>query len=226
MNTSRTYRALKVRALSCVRCRRPVHLSLTLPRFTSNSDVAFRQATDPLCLPAPPEAPVIEGVQEGKSVTRDNRSKVSGRLLPVRWSRTCPPLCDQPTMSMCLQVATCETRNGYPRPTITWYRNQVPLIPATERERTKGLRLSALFAPLVLRSFSSDRTGVNVLTLVTRDSRDFYSVESTLEYKVRREDKDAHFSCEVTFSVPGAVRTMESSSINITVHCKFTSNHQ
>ncbi|XP_078480871.1 LOW QUALITY PROTEIN: cell surface glycoprotein MUC18-like [Lampetra planeri] len=113
---------------------------------------------------APPEAPVIEVVQEGTSVTREKPSK----------------------------VASCETRNGFPKPNITWYRNQVPLTPATER--------------------------VNVLTLVTRDSRDFYSVQSTLEYRVQREDKDAHFSCEVTFSVPGAVRTAESSSINITVH--------
>lgn len=56
--------------------------------------------------------------------------------------------------------------------------------------------------------------------LVTRESSGFYSVQSKLMYKVLKEDKDAHFSCEVSFFVPGAVRTVESSSINITVHCE------
>lgn len=63
---------------------------------------------------------------------------------------------------------------------------------------------------------------VNVLILVTRESSGFYSVQSTLEYKVMKEDKDARFSCEVSFFVPAAVRTVESNSINITVHCEFT----
>lgn len=62
---------------------------------------------------------------------------------------------------------------------------------------------------------------VNVLILVTRESSGFYSVQSTLEYKVAKEDKDAHFSCEVSFFVPAAIRTVESNSVNITVHCKF-----
>lgn len=64
---------------------------------------------------------------------------------------------------------------------------------------------------------------VNVLILVTRESSGFYSVQSTLEYKVIKEDKDSFFSCEVSFSVPGAIRTMESHSINVTVHCESIS---
>lgn len=63
---------------------------------------------------------------------------------------------------------------------------------------------------------------VNVLTLVMRKSSGFYSVQSTLEYKVAKEDKDARFSCEVSFFVPGAIRTVESSSVNITVHCEWS----
>lgn len=62
----------------------------------------------------------------------------------------------------------------------------------------------------------------NVLTLVSQQSSGFISVQSTLEYKVIKEDKDARFSCEVSFFVPGAIRTVESNSINITVHCKLT----
>lgn len=59
--------------------------------------------------------------------------------------------------------------------------------------------------------------------LVTRESSGFYSVQSTLVYKVLKEDKDAQFSCEVSFFVPGAIRTIESSSINVTVHCESVS---
>lgn len=61
-----------------------------------------------------------------------------------------------------------------------------------------------------------------MLILVTREPSAFFSVQSTLEYKVIKEDKDAYFSCEVSFYVPGAVRTVESSAINITVHCELT----
>ncbi|XP_037605561.1 cell surface glycoprotein MUC18 isoform X2 [Sebastes umbrosus] len=117
---------------------------------------------------APPEAPVIEGVLPGISVTNEVPSK----------------------------VASCEARNGFPKPNITWYRNSIPLMSAPGH--------------------------VNVLILVTRESSNFYSVQSTLEYKVVKEDKDAHFSCEVSFFVPGAIRTVESNSINITVHYPTT----
>ncbi|KAM4547357.1 cell surface glycoprotein MUC18 isoform 2-T2 [Fundulus diaphanus] len=117
---------------------------------------------------APPEAPVIEGIPTGISVTNTMPSK----------------------------VASCEARNGFPKPNITWYRNDEPLIPAAGQ--------------------------VNMIILVTRESRGFYSVQSTLEYKLTKEDKDSRFSCEVSFSVPGAIRTMESHSINVTVHYPTT----
>ncbi|KAA8586549.1 hypothetical protein FQN60_000385, partial [Etheostoma spectabile] len=112
---------------------------------------------------------VIEGVTTGISVTNKVPSK----------------------------VASCEARNGYPKPNITWYRNSMPLM------NTPGY--------------------VNVLILVTRKSNvSGVSVQSTLNYKVVKEDKDAHFSCEVSFFVPGAIRTVESNSINITVHYPTT----
>jgi len=65
---------------------------------------------------------------------------------------------------------------------------------------------------------------VNVVTLVTRESSGLYTVQSDLHYKVTKDDKDAHFSCEVSYFVPGAVRTSESKGINITVHCKSLYN--
>ncbi|KAM3601646.1 uncharacterized protein V6R79_016003 [Siganus canaliculatus] len=117
---------------------------------------------------APPQAPVIEGVVTGISVTSDAPSK----------------------------IASCEVRNGFPKPNITWYRNNMPLM--------------------------SSPGHVNVLILVTREYSGFYSIQSTLEYKVVKEDKDAHFTCEVSYFVPAAVRTMASSSVNVTVHYPTT----
>ncbi|KAF0023032.1 hypothetical protein F2P81_025013 [Scophthalmus maximus] len=112
---------------------------------------------------APPEAPVIEGVTAAISVTND---------LPS-------------------EVATCVTKNGYPRPKFTWYRNNVPLM--------------------------ADRDDLDMLTL-SWESQGLYTVQSTLQYKVTKEDKDAEFSCEVSFLVPGTIRRVKSSSVNVTVH--------
>uniref|UniRef100_A0A8C2WN93 Melanoma cell adhesion molecule a n=1 Tax=Cyclopterus lumpus TaxID=8103 RepID=A0A8C2WN93_CYCLU len=102
----------------------------------------------------------------------------------------------KPTLFKGIHVASCEARSGFPKPNITWYRNAVPLASAPGH--------------------------VNVLILVTQQSSGFFSVQSTLEFKVGKEDKDAHFSCEVSFFVPGAIRTVESNSINITVHYPTT----
>ncbi|XP_056141463.1 cell surface glycoprotein MUC18-like [Lampris incognitus] len=99
------------------------------------------------------------------------------------------------TNEMPSKVASCEVQNGFPKPNITWHRNGIPLMPAQGR--------------------------VNVVTLVTRESG-FYTVQSELHYKVTKEDKDSHFSCEVSFFVPGAIRTVESVEINITVHYPTT----
>ncbi|CAF87785.1 unnamed protein product, partial [Tetraodon nigroviridis] len=50
--------------------------------------------------PAPPQAPVIEGVLAGIAASSDGLSK----------------------------VASCEALNGFPKPNITWYRNNAPLV--------------------------------------------------------------------------------------------------
>ncbi|RVE64293.1 hypothetical protein OJAV_G00144110 [Oryzias javanicus] len=116
----------------------------------------------------PPESPVIEGVLTGISVTKKGLSK----------------------------VASCEVRNGFPKPNIIWYRNEEALTPVPDK--------------------------ANILILVTRESSGFYSVQSTLEYKVEREDENSLFVCEVSFAVPGAIRTTSTHAVNITVHYPTT----
>uniref|UniRef100_A0A8C7ZTW8 Melanoma cell adhesion molecule a n=1 Tax=Oryzias sinensis TaxID=183150 RepID=A0A8C7ZTW8_9TELE len=95
-----------------------------------------------------------------------------------------------------LQVASCEVRNGFPKPNITWYKNEKYLTPVPDK--------------------------ANILILVTRESSGFYSVQSTLDYKVEKEDKNSLFLCEVSFAVPGAIRTTNTRAINITVHYPTT----
>ncbi|KAF7652907.1 hypothetical protein LDENG_00090740, partial [Lucifuga dentata] len=90
------------------------------------------------------------------------------------------------------KVASCEARHSFPKSNITWYRNNKPLY--------------------------SNKIDINVLILVTLESSGLYSVQSTLELKVKKEDKDAVFSCEVSFFTPGEIRRFTSSSVNITVH--------
>ncbi|XP_062844705.1 cell surface glycoprotein MUC18 isoform X2 [Trichomycterus rosablanca] len=116
----------------------------------------------------PPESPVIEAVVTGVSVTN---------TLPTK-------------------IATCETRKGFPRPNITWYRKYEQLHPRNGQ--------------------------VNVVTLVTKDSSGLYAVQSELQYKVTKEDMDALFSCEISYHVPGEVQTAGSKSVNITVHYPTT----
>ncbi|XP_076867199.1 cell surface glycoprotein MUC18 isoform X1 [Brachyhypopomus gauderio] len=112
----------------------------------------------------PPEEPVIEAVQSGVSVKNTLPSK----------------------------IATCEVREAFPKPNITWYRNNKALHPEKGR--------------------------VNVVTLVTVDASGLYAVQSELQYKVEREDQESLFFCELHYQVPGAVRTARSRSINVTVH--------
>ncbi|KAF3700554.1 Cell surface glycoprotein MUC18 [Channa argus] len=126
--------------------------------------VGFAQGTTHLRVFAPPDAPVIKGVMTGISVTNEMPSK----------------------------VASCEVRNSFPEPNITWYKNSMPLMSSAGHAN------------------------------VSRDPRGFFSVQSTLEYKAVREDEDAYFSCEVSFFVPGGVRTLESNSVNITVYYPST----
>uniref|UniRef100_A0A667XS36 Melanoma cell adhesion molecule b n=1 Tax=Myripristis murdjan TaxID=586833 RepID=A0A667XS36_9TELE len=115
-----------------------------------------------------PELPSIERVHTGISVSNDNPSK----------------------------IGSCEVKNGYPKPNITWYRDNTPLYNVPDE--------------------------VSVLHLVTMESSGLYSVRSDLNLKVMKSDKDASFYCEVSYFVPGGTRMTETNRINITVHYTST----
>uniref|UniRef100_A0A671WND5 Melanoma cell adhesion molecule b n=1 Tax=Sparus aurata TaxID=8175 RepID=A0A671WND5_SPAAU len=115
-----------------------------------------------------PAFPSIEGIQTGISVNEVNPSK----------------------------IGTCEVKNGFPKPNITWYRNNTPLRPAQDE--------------------------VEITLSVTVESSGLFSVRSELRMKVTKEDKDDQFYCEVTYFVPGGTRMTETNRINITVYYPST----
>ncbi|XP_070685363.1 melanoma cell adhesion molecule b isoform X2 [Pempheris klunzingeri] len=115
-----------------------------------------------------PDRPTIDGVQTGISVNEEAPSK----------------------------IGACEVKNGYPKPNVTWYRNNTPL------HSTPGV--------------------VNIVPSTTTESSHLYSVRSELSMKVEKEDKDAQFYCEVSYFVPGETRMTETKRINITVYYPST----
>ncbi|XP_037534078.1 cell surface glycoprotein MUC18 [Nematolebias whitei] len=152
----------------------PGELVLTISDVQVEDDVEFickvRGFTDgstegstKLRVFAKPGLPTIEGVQTGISVSEDVLSK----------------------------IGTCMVKNGYPKPNITWYRNNVPL--------------------------RSSPNVVDVVSSVTTESSSLLSVKSELRLKVQEEDKDAKFYCEVTYFVPGATKMTETPFINVNV---------
>ncbi|XP_044059274.1 melanoma cell adhesion molecule b isoform X2 [Siniperca chuatsi] len=115
-----------------------------------------------------PNLPTIEGVQTGISVNKDSPS----------------------------MIGTCEVKNGFPKPNITWYRNNTPL--------------------------RSAQDVVKIVPSITTESSGLFSAKSELSMKVVKEDKDDSFYCEVTFFVPGGTRMTETNRINITVYYPST----
>uniref|UniRef100_A0A8C6T2M1 Melanoma cell adhesion molecule b n=1 Tax=Neogobius melanostomus TaxID=47308 RepID=A0A8C6T2M1_9GOBI len=115
-----------------------------------------------------PEMPRIEGVQKGISVREDGLSK----------------------------IGTCEVNNGYPQPSITWYKGNMPI--------------------------RSVRGVINVVPSITTESTGLYSVKSELSMKVVKEDEDELFYCEIKYSIPGGTNMMETPTINVTVFYPHT----
>ncbi|XP_063763837.1 melanoma cell adhesion molecule b isoform X5 [Eleginops maclovinus] len=118
---------------------------------------------------ATPDHPTIEGVQTGISINEEIPSK----------------------------IGTCEVKNGYPKPNITWYRNNTPIRGAQDV--------------------------VKAVQTITTESSGLYSVKSELNMKVMKVDVQAQFYCEVTYFIPKESRMTETNRINITVYYPTTS---
>lgn len=52
------------------------------------------------------------------------------------------------------------------------------------------------------------------------ESSGLYTVESTLFARVKREDRNTLFRCQVNYVLMGVNKTTSSQTFNITVHCK------
>ncbi|XP_057695816.1 melanoma cell adhesion molecule b isoform X1 [Corythoichthys intestinalis] len=97
------------------------------------------------------------------------------------------------------RIGFCEVKNGFPKPNITWYRNNTPLQAVPD--------------------------AIKVVHSTTTESSGLFSVSSELSLKVMKEDKDAQFYCEVTYLVPGGTKMIETNLINITVYYPSTAVH-
>ncbi|XP_075046745.1 cell surface glycoprotein MUC18 [Mixophyes fleayi] len=91
-----------------------------------------------------------------------------------------------------VQIAMCESKNGFPTPNITWYKNDSPL--------------------------RNGQDAVQVNSQVTMESSGLFTVRSTLFSPVQKSDVDAVFYCEVSYNLPKGVHMKESQKKNITVY--------
>ncbi|XP_074705023.1 cell surface glycoprotein MUC18 isoform X1 [Strix aluco] len=89
------------------------------------------------------------------------------------------------------QIAQCVSRNSFPLPNITWYKNGEQL----QLEEKK----------------------VKILSTVTRESSGLYTVGSTLFARVTREDRKSFYHCTVHYWLQGQRHAVESRRVNVTV---------
>uniref|UniRef100_A0A8C3XWD6 Melanoma cell adhesion molecule n=1 Tax=Chelydra serpentina TaxID=8475 RepID=A0A8C3XWD6_CHESE len=89
------------------------------------------------------------------------------------------------------KIAMCISKNGFPAPNITWYKNGSSLV--------------------------QDDTQISILSTLIKESSGLYTVSSTLFARVSREDRHSHFHCEASYRLLGADRTAASEKVNITV---------
>ncbi|RVE64785.1 hypothetical protein OJAV_G00129460 [Oryzias javanicus] len=130
----------------------------------------------------------IQSFTEGISKGSTNLRVFERPKLPTIEGRTEGVAADQNELT---EIGTCEVKNGYPKPNITWYRGENPL--------------------------QSIPNEVEVSSSTTTESTGLFSVQSKLSLNVKKEDKDAEFYCEVTYPLPGSSAMTETDHINITV---------
>ncbi|XP_053547343.1 cell surface glycoprotein MUC18 isoform X2 [Bombina bombina] len=88
------------------------------------------------------------------------------------------------------EIAECSSKNGYPSPTITWYKNNTPL--------------------------RNGENNVIVRSQMIKESSGLVSVSSSLSMPVQQSDSDAFFHCEVSYQLLENIHMMESEKANFT----------
>lgn len=91
------------------------------------------------------------------------------------------------------EIAACVSRNGYPEPTIVWYKNDGRL----EHD---------------------EHAGVNIRSIITKESSGLMTVRSILSGQVTKEDRNALYRCQVNYNLMGINKSIESESFRIEVH--------
>ncbi|XP_060551021.1 cell surface glycoprotein MUC18 isoform X2 [Pantherophis guttatus] len=94
----------------------------------------------------------------------------------------------EPTLQ---EIATCTARNGFPAPSIVWYKNREALQPKDEE------------------------TGIHA-TVIT-ESSGLITIRSMLSARVAKEDREAQFHCQVNYTLMGKNKTAVSESFRINV---------
>ncbi|XP_006834054.1 PREDICTED: cell surface glycoprotein MUC18 [Chrysochloris asiatica] len=89
------------------------------------------------------------------------------------------------------EVATCVGRNGYPIPQVTWYKNRLPL--------------------------KEEKNSVHIQSSQIVESSGLYTLKSVLKARLVKEDKDAHFYCELSYRLPSGGYMKESKDVTVPV---------
>ncbi|XP_048368874.1 cell surface glycoprotein MUC18 [Sphaerodactylus townsendi] len=89
------------------------------------------------------------------------------------------------------KIATCISQNGYPTPSITWYKDQHPL--------------------------ESNGADTDIRKAVTRESSGLFTVSSILFQRVTKEDRHAFYHCQVDYHMMGVNQTSQTDRFQIKV---------
>ncbi|KAM9359746.1 melanoma cell adhesion molecule b isoform 2-T2 [Symphorus nematophorus] len=156
-----------------------VNVSLTAGVVLTISDVQLKDELEFICL--------IKGLTEGAGEGRTQLKVFERPDLPtIDGVQTGISISEELS-----RIGTCEVKNGYPKPNVTWHRNSMPLRPVLNV--------------------------VDIKHSITTESSHLFSITSELNMKVEKANKDDTFYCEVTYFVPGGTRLTESDRIKINV---------
>ncbi|XP_013921950.1 PREDICTED: basal cell adhesion molecule-like [Thamnophis sirtalis] len=107
------------------------------------------------------------------------------------------------TADVALEIAVCTGKNGYPAPTVSWYKDGQFLNITTEHNKE-----------------------LYEVVRTVKEASGLYSRSSVLYMRPKKADKNSVFQCKLSYKMPnGVVSTEESQPFNLTLHY-YTENVQ